>query len=97
MESKILHLDQELILSNLALNWDELDDVYFNFSKIEEKIQSDLKNKSLEKLLKIQEQSPTLDKSELFVPVFEYSSVAILNLPKGVYLLDLVIENIILN
>jgi len=35
----------------LALNWDEVDDIYFNFSRLEEKIVSDLiKAKKIEKL-----------------------------------------------
>ena len=43
----------DIITKQLTMNWDELDDIFFNFSKLDEKIQSDLHfNKNMEKLFK---------------------------------------------
>lgn len=99
-ESKALQIDDEVVTKHMAMNWDELDDVFFNFSKIDEKIQSDFHpSKLLEKFHKsIHKKGQQVD-SHLFVemPLFDSSSSTILMLPEGLFLLEVIRENIYLN
>lgn len=99
LESKVQDIDYGIITHQPAINWDDLDDLFFNYSRLEEKLQSDLsKSKFMDKIfraLQDSNDSSTPLKSESF-PLFEDSSCVILSLPSGNYLFEMTIESILL-
>lgn len=83
----------------MALNWDEVDDIYFNFSRLEEKIVSDLiKAKKIEKLQQqiSSHQVSRYNRKEFLIPLFENSNSVVMNLKEGIFLITVVWDHSIL-
>ena len=52
-ESKALDIDLEVITRHMSMNWEELEDLFFNFAKIDEKLYSEFQlSKNIERLIK---------------------------------------------